>query len=473
MTQSSQRVAYYYFLAAVLLFGLQIAFGFMTVAKYLGPDPLIDVFHFGTSKAIHTNLLLVWLLTAFMGAAYYMVPEESRTELHSEKLAYVQLGIWLAAGVITILCYLLGITEGRKLLEMPTILKYGVVVVMLMFLWNLFMTMRKTGRWTTTEAVLLGGLVSTALLFLPALVHFDDFTLDRYYRWWVVHLWVEGVWELIMGALLAFLLIRLSGADREVLEKWLYVIVGFTFLSGILGTGHHYYWIGAPAYWLWIGGFFSALEPLAFLAMTVYAYNVLRRSRLGHPNTLALHWTVGSSILATLGAGILGFAHTWPSVNQWTHGTHVTTMHGHMAFFGAYVMISLAMITYALPGLTGRTDEERQTKLGLLAFWLMVGGMFGMTMAMAAAGITQTYLERILGLGYLDTQLKIQVHYLMWLGTGLIFASGVACFIWDFVSAGLPPAARGALEAAPAPAGAPGPEAGPPAGEPAPAPSPA
>src|SRR5690606_2386145 len=127
-----------------------------------------------------------------------------------------------------------------------------------------------------------------------------------------------------------------------------------------------------------------------------------------------------------IGAGLLGFAHTWPAVNQWTHGTHITTMHGHMAFFGAYAMITLGMISYALPGLTGRSEEERQTRLGMAAFWLMVAGMFGMTMALAAAGISQTYLERILGLGYLETQKKIQVHYLMWLGTALVFALGVA-----------------------------------------------
>src|SRR5690606_34851935 len=158
--------------------------------------------------------------------------------------------------------------------EMPFVLKLGVVVVMGMFLYNLGMTIRRAGRFTTTEGVLVGGLAATALLFVPALIEFDNYTLDRFYRWWVVHLWVEGVWELIMGALLAFLLIRLSGADREVLEKWLYVIVGITFLSGILGTGHHYYWIGVPAYWLWVGGLFSALEPLVFLGMAAYAYMV-------------------------------------------------------------------------------------------------------------------------------------------------------------------------------------------------------
>jgi nitric oxide reductase subunit B len=434
----SQRIAYAYFAAALLLFSLQIAFGLLTLAKYLGPDPLLDTVNFATSKAIHTNLLLVWLLTGFMGSAYYLVPEESRTEIYSERLAWIQLALWLAAGVAAVVGYLLGVTEGRKFLEMPLFLKLGVVVVMLIFLYNLAMTIRAAGRFTTTEGVLLGGLVGTALLFLPGLVPFDNYTLDRFYRWWVVHLWVEGVWELVMGALLAFLLIRLSGADREVLEKWLYVIVGLTFLSGILGTGHHYYWIGTPRYWLWVGGLFSALEPLAFLGMAAYAYTTIGRSGFAHGNSVALHWTLGSAIFSAIGAGILGFAHTWPQVNRWTHGTHITTMHGHMAFFGAYAMIVLAMISYSLPSLTRSRHAERPPRLALWAFWLMVGGMFGMTMALAAAGIVQTYMERILGLGYLETQRKIQVHYLMWLATAVVFASGAAAYVWDFVRAGAP-----------------------------------
>jgi nitric oxide reductase subunit B len=162
------------------------------------------------------------------------------------------------------------------------------------------------------------------------------------------------------------------------------------------------------------------------------------RSGLAHPNTLALHWTIGSAVFSMLGAGLLGLAHTWPQVNRWTHGTHITTMHGHMAFFGAYAMINLAMITYALPAFAGVPEDKRDMRLGLWAFWLMIGGMFGMTMALAAAGITQTYLERIMGFGYLETQQKIQVHYLMWLATSIVFAAGVIAFIWDFAKAGLP-----------------------------------
>jgi nitric oxide reductase subunit B len=216
------------------------------------------------------------------------------------------------------------------------------------------------------------------------------------------------------------------------MEKWLYVIVGLTFIAGILGTAHHYFWIGVPSYWLPIGGIFSALEPMAFLGMAVYAYMAMRRSGLAHPNRLALHWTIGSAVFSALGAGILGLAHTWPSVNRWTHGTMITAMHGHMAFFGAYVMIVLAMITYAAPGLFRHDEDAGESPTGLWAFWLQMGGMFGMTMAFAAAGIGQTYLERILGLGYLETQHKIQVHFLMVLGTGLLFTLGVALYLYDF-----------------------------------------
>src|SRR5262245_19267279 len=134
MRYRSQRVAYPYFVVALLLFGLQMVFGLLAVAKYLGPDPLLNLLPFDVVKAIHTNLLLVWLLTGFMGATYYLVPEESRVELYSERLAWIQLGLWLAAGVATVVGYLFGITEGRKFLEMPFVLKLGVVVVMLLFL---------------------------------------------------------------------------------------------------------------------------------------------------------------------------------------------------------------------------------------------------------------------------------------------------------------------------------------------------
>lgn len=230
MRYHSQSVAYWYFAVAMALFGLQIVFGLLSAAKYLGPDPLLYILPFDVTKVIHTNLLVVWVLTGFMGATYWMVPDESRTELHSVKLAYIQLGLWVLMGVTAVIGYLFRYGTGNKLLEQPLPHKIVIVVVMLMFLYNVVMTIRKSGRFTTTEGVLLLGIAGAAVLYLPALIEHDNYVVSIFYRWWTIHLWVEGVWEMIQGGFLAYLLIRLSGADREVLEKWLYVIVGLVSL---------------------------------------------------------------------------------------------------------------------------------------------------------------------------------------------------------------------------------------------------
>lgn len=450
MRYRSQSVAYWYFAVAMCLFGLQLVFGLLAAAKYLGPDPLLNILSFDKVKAIHTNLLVVWVLTGFMGATYYVVPEESRGEIFSTKIAYVQLVAWTLMGVTAVGGYMFGWTAGNKLLEQPFPLKIVIVIVMLMFLYNILMTIKQAGRWTVTEGVLVAGLALAALLYLPALVEYDNYTVAIFYRWWTIHLWVEGVWEMIQGGLLAYLLIRLSGADREVMEKWLYVIVGLVFLAGIIGTAHHYYWIGVPHYWLPIGGFFSALEPLALLGMAMFAYFAMRRSGLSHPNALAVHWTIGSAVFTVFGAGLLGLAHTWPDVNKWTHGTLVTAMHGHGAFYGAYAMIVMAVITYALPSLTNNRQVEGSS-IGYWAFWLQIAGMFGMVLSFGTAGIGQVYLERILGLGYLDTQLKLQVHFLMLIATATMFTLGAGLFIWDFFRSA-PKLSSDAISVVPAPA---------------------
>ena len=168
MRYKSQSVAYWYFAVAMLLFGLQLVFGLLSAAKYLGPDPLLNILPFNVTKVIHTNLLIVWVLTGFMGATYWMVPDESRSELYSTKLAYLQLGLWTAMGVTAIIGYLFGYGTGNKLLEQPLPHKIVIVICMLIFLFNIGMTIKQSGRFTTTEGVLMLGLGSAAVLYLPA-----------------------------------------------------------------------------------------------------------------------------------------------------------------------------------------------------------------------------------------------------------------------------------------------------------------
>src|SRR5574343_189194 len=436
MKYKSQKVAYWFFGLCMLLFALQIIYGFIMGFARIGMDGLHDFIPFNTARAVHPNLLVVWLLSGFMGAAYYIIPEESENELVSVKLAYLQLISLALVGVVAIVGYHFNYWEGRKFLEIPRPLDYLVVVNVLLFLGLILATLFKSKKRTTTSLVLTMGLVFAALLYLPGMIWFDNQPMDRFFRWWVVHLWVEGVWELILGGILSFLLIKLTGVDREVIEKWLYVIVGLTFLSGLLGTGHHYYYIGVNKIWLIVGGIFSALEPLAFLAMALFAVNMYRKGEKSHPNKIALFWTIGSAIVSFIGAGLLGFAHTLPQTNLYTHGTLVTAMHGHYAFWGAYAMIVLAIISYALPNLTCR--KRYNSAQGNAAFWLSNIGILGMTVAFGVAGVAQVYMERKIKMEFMEVQKETEIHFVVLLICATMFTVGISLFIYDFIKYGKP-----------------------------------
>ncbi len=438
MKYGTQRIAYRYFAVATVLFGLQVIFGLITGAKYVWDyDPLIDIIPFNTSRAIHVNLLLIWLLTGFMGGVYYLVPEEAETDIYSPTLAAVQLYLFVALGIAAIVGYLAGWSWGMPLLEQPTVVKLGIFGVAVLFLFNVFMTVRKTKKWTVIEGVLLVGLVLVAFLFLAGVFFMRNLSTQYYWWWWVVHLWTEGAWELVAGSIVAFVLLKLTGVDRDVVEKWLYVEMGLVLFTGIVGTGHHYFWIGTPRYWLWVGGLFGALEPLPILFMVIDTLRVVREKKVEIADRVSLFWAVGSSVLHFLGAGVWGFAHTLPQINKWTHGTQVTASHGHFAFFGAYVMINLTMIYFAVPRLTGAAARTRGRSL--VALRLMVMSMLLFVLAFAVAGVVQSYLQRVLGMDYLTTQEYLKLWYaVMWV-SGWGVASGVFVYISDFFSMGRPP----------------------------------
>jgi nitric oxide reductase subunit B len=255
-----------------------------------------------------------------------------------------------------------------------------------------------------------------------------------------VHLWVEGVWELILGAILAFVLIKVTGVDREVIEKWLYVIITLTLITGIIGTGHHYYWIGTPEYWQWWGSIFSALEPIPFFAMVIYAFNMVNRRRRDHPNQAATLWALGTAVMAFLGAGVWGFLHTLAPVNYYTHGTQITAAHGHMAFYGAYVMIVLTMISYAMPMLRGReaANSNASQVVEMWSFWLMTVSMVFITLFLTGAGVLQVWLQRYSETPepFMIVQQKIALFYWMREVAGVVFLIGLVVYVASFFVGG-------------------------------------
>src|SRR5699024_6563984 len=406
----SQKVAMPYLVFALILFVGQIIFGIVMRVQYIWGDVLFPAIPFNIARIVHTNLLIVWVLFGFMGAAYYLIPEEADRELHSPKLAMILFWVFAVAGVLTILGYLLlpyaklaemtgnnwWPTMGREFLEQPLYTKMGIVVVALGFLYNVGMTVLK-GRKTAVNVVLMTGLVGLAVLFLFAFYNPENLTRDKFYWWYVVHLWVEGVWELIMAAMLAYVLIKITGVDREVIEKWLYVIVALALISGILGTGHHYFWIGAPAVWLWVGSIFSTLEPLPFFVMVLFAFNMINRRSREHPNKAAALWAMGTTVTAFLGAGVWGFLHTLAPINYYTHGSQLTAAHGHLAFYGAYAMIVMTFISYAMPKLRGlgEAPDNRAQVIEMWGFWLMTISMIFITLFLSAAGVVQIWLQRL------------------------------------------------------------------------------
>ncbi|MCK9387306.1 MAG: cbb3-type cytochrome c oxidase subunit I [Sulfuritalea sp.] len=452
MQYKSQAVSKLYFVAAIGLFVAQVLFGLIMGLQYVIGDFLFPAIPFNVARMVHTNALIVWLLMGFMGSAYYMIPEESERELFSPKLAIALFWIFLVAAAATVAAYLLVpyaslakwtgndllSTMGREFLEQPLPTKLGIVVVALGFLFNISMTVLK-GRKTAISTVLLMGLWGLAIFFLVSFYNPDNIVRDKYYWWWTVHLWVEGVWELILGALLAFVLIKVTGVDREVIEKWLYVIITLTLITGIIGTGHHYFWIGTPEYWQWWGSVFSALEPIPFFAMTVFAFNMVNRRRREHPNRAATLWALGTGVMSFLGAGVWGFLHTLAPVNFYTHGSQITAAHGHMAFYGAYVMVVITMISYAMPLLRGRAANSNKAQvIEMWSFWLMTVSMVFITLFLTAAGILQVWLQRVADapMSFMATQDQVALFYWLREGTGVIFLIGLLVYIWSFFSKG-------------------------------------
>ena len=194
MKYQSQAVSKPYFIFALALFVGQIVFGLIIGLQYVVGDFLFPEIPFNVARMVHTNLLIVWLLFGFMGAAYYLIPEESETELYSPKLAWALFWIFAAAGTLTIIGYLAVPyatlaeitgnkyfpTMGREFLEMPTITKVGVVIVALGFLFNIGMTMLK-GRKTVISIVMMTGLMGLALFFLFSFYNPENLALDKYF----------------------------------------------------------------------------------------------------------------------------------------------------------------------------------------------------------------------------------------------------------------------------------------------------
>ena len=404
-----QILAIHYFSVAAVLFLAQLLFGLLSAIQFIWPDFLFETLDFNVNRMVHINAMVVWLLYGFMGSVYWFLEEESGVPIVG--LALGRKAFWVLTGAVAIVVavYLLVqtgpgndmtrwfINEGREYIEAPRWADIGIVLVMLVFFYNVAATF-SSGHWSGISGVLTLDLVALAGLYSAGMFYSTNITVDQYWWWWVIHLWVEATWEVLVGCIMAWSLMHLIGARRAIVETWLYIEVALMFGSGILGLGHHYFWIGTPEYWLTIGGFFSALEPIPLVAMVVHAIYDSGVHKCRSSNHPAMAWIIAHTFGNFLGAGVWGFMHTLPQINLYTHGTQWSASHGHLAFFGAYATIIIAFFYLAVQKIRGDVWMGSDLPDGgwkwKWSMGLLNGGVIGMTVALLIAGYEQSFIER-------------------------------------------------------------------------------
>ncbi|MCK4442135.1 MAG: cbb3-type cytochrome c oxidase subunit I, partial [Sulfurovaceae bacterium] len=378
--------------------------------QFIVPGFLFEIFDFSVARMVHINALVVWMLYAMIGSTYLMLTDETGEEVVGASIG--KLAFWVLTGAVTVvvLVYIfvqIGagkestiwfINEGREYVEAPRWADIGIVVVVLIFYWNVFATYMK-GQRTGIMTVMVANLMALAGLYLAGMFFTDNISMDQFWWWWVIHLWVEATWEVFVGTLAAYALIKIIGAKREIVEMWLWIEVLMLFGSGILGLGHHYFWIGTPEYWWEIGALFSALEPVPLVAMFVHVLydwgkeQGISGDKPAMNNGPAMAWIVTNAFGNFLGAGIWGFFHTLPQVNIYTHGTQFTAAHGHLSFFGAYATILIGMMYFGIQKAYG-VERLKMNFKSKMAIFMITFGVLGMAIALTIAGYEQVLVER-------------------------------------------------------------------------------
>ncbi|MGH8042011.1 MAG: cbb3-type cytochrome c oxidase subunit I [Rudaea sp.] len=445
----SQKLALKYFAASLFVFGLLVAAGLLAAIYYVKYGFLLGVLDFNVAKMLHINALVISLLMGFLGAIYWFLPDELGIETVGVGLANLLFYVLCVAVGVVVIVYIVVqhggsnetamwlINQGRKYVEAPRWAALGILVVMCALAYNIVATAWRARKITGVVGVLIAAMVPLTLVYLIAFPSITNMSVDLYWWWWLVHMWVEATWEIIIGCILALALMKLLDTPRRIVEIWLYLEVALVLGTGILGLGHHYFWIGTPSYWLSIGGVFSALEPLPLLGMVVHAIYDAGKHQMQTSNKPAFYWLLAEAFGNFIGAGIWGFMMTLPQINLFSHGTQWTVSHGHFAFYGAYVTGILAVIYIAVQH--SRQIKEVTGNAWKWAFAFLNIGMVGMVGGLLVAGMAQAFYERAMGGSTLEAFMAGQAN--PWfvqgmyarLGFGIIFAVGFIILVYDLI----------------------------------------
>jgi nitric oxide reductase subunit B len=424
----AQRATGWYFLVMALLFLAQTLVGGASqhyraeITDFFGVD-LAALLPFNVVRTWHLQLAIFWVATSYLAAGIFVAPMIAGREPRGQRALAFALLAALAVVVVGSLAgelggihgwirgYWLG-NQGFEYLELGRL--WQVLLVAGLFAWAAMLYRTLRPRLAREHLGNMPWLFFFAALAIPAfyavglLAHpRAHFTVTDYWRFWVVHLWVEDFLELFTTAIVAYLFVLLGVVAEKVAVRLVYLEIILYSVGGVVGTMHHVYFSGEPAEHMALGAFFSAAEviPLTFLTVEAWSFLSLgkaqQRERAGFPHRWAVMFLAAVGFWNFVGAGIFGFLINLPIVSYYQIGTALTANHGHAAMMGVYGMLAVALALFAIRYLV--PPQRWSERLAKVSFWSLNLGLGWMVFAtLFPVGVLQ--LHRSVTVGYYEAR---------------------------------------------------------------------
>jgi nitric oxide reductase subunit B len=440
----SQFAAAKFFVVVILLFLVQTTFGGLLAHYTIHPGsfffPFVaKIIPYNWAKTWHLQLMVFWIATTWLASAIYLAPiiggkEPAKQAILVQVLFVAVLLVAVGSltgevlgikGMLGDLWFWLG-HQGWEFLELGRlwqILLFGGLIFWLVIVY------RAVGKHLKAHKDEFSALIWFYVFSAVLVVAFFGFglfygrgshlTMADYWRWFVVHLWVESIFEFFGIAVIALLMVAMGLATAKAALRVAYFTAAITFISGIIGTAHHYYWYGGAAFWVGWGSIFSSMEPVPLLTLVVRGlmeYRDIRKEGREFSYKWPMYFLVAASFWNFLGAGIFGFLINLPIINFYEHGTYLTMHHGHTAMFGTYGMLSVALLLFSWRGLV----DKAHWKDGILklSFWGLNGGLFLMAfVTLLPVGAMQAWISFKDGLWVARSAEFFERAPVVWLGT--------------------------------------------------------
>jgi nitric oxide reductase subunit B len=411
----AQKLAYRFFLQTLVLLILYVLVALLGAVKYLSPnDPLVFALPYNQVGTLANILLNLTALTGLLGGGIYIASQQRPA---SVRLMVYTGWLWTALLVVAILGGLLGISSGRNGIELPSFLQIALVAALVSFAANIIV-----GSPRVPVVQIWGiGIGISAFAGVIALLNAGDYLQDRVFRSLALGLNLNVAYPLAAVALGFWLMRRFSNVPSLWADQGVYSVAGMVTVAGVLVSLPAFYVLGAPDWAKVLGNAALMVVPILDLIFAAHCYRALSDRNPTH--TLAAHWFALSLVLFLLAIGFIGAIQAVPGVSQWTIGTRLSDLQSTLTLL-AVVAVSLGFINQSTAELRGQ--NRRVT--GLMPFWLVAFGILGSGIALGLAGVVQSFLERQLSVGYLDTQTLLIPLYTGWVIGLAVLTVGVVIY---------------------------------------------